>query len=62
MYQYKNQFNDPITQQTFKSAYKRLNVAQFDVDHDLSRIELTPQITHVKCSDLFKAKEIIQEI
>ena len=65
MYQYNNHFSDPITRQTFKSANrqdcsdKRLNLAQLDVDDDLSRIELTPQTTHVKFPDLFKAKEII---
>ena len=59
---------DPFTRQTFQSADlqdcydKQLKLFQLDVDDDKSWIELTPQITTVTGTYLFKPKEIIQQI
>ena len=67
MYKENNRFVDPITRQTCQSADlqdcsdKHSNLFQLDVDDDKSWIELTPQITRVTGSYLFKPKEIIQQ-
>ena len=61
-------FVDPITRQTFKSAYqqdcfdKHLNLYQLVVDKNNSWIELTPSITRVKGSDLFEPKKIKRQV